>query len=77
MLSNSCSSVSKKVSKTVWHRCLGHHSMRILEYVLKSCSLPYVNEKVEFCDSCRYGKAHSVAFPNSNSRVTKLFDVVY
>ncbi|XP_038902267.1 probable serine/threonine-protein kinase roco9 [Benincasa hispida] len=67
-----------RVSKTIWYRHLDHPSLRTLDFIVKQCNLPImVNEDLQFCDSCRYGKTHSLDFPNSNSRVSTLFDLIH
>ncbi|KAA0054968.1 Retrovirus-related Pol polyprotein from transposon TNT 1-94 [Cucumis melo var. makuwa] len=58
MLSEKVSS-SIGASKTVWHRHLGHPSMKILNSLVKDCNLPVNdNEEPKFCESCQLGKAH-------------------
>lgn len=43
-------SVNVVVSKNVWHRRLGHLSLKVLESVIRRCNLPTkVNEEFKFC----------------------------
>lgn len=75
MLSNS---INLAVSKDVWHKRLGHPSLRVLESVIKGCNLPTkMNEEVKFCDACQYGKSHTLPFPNSVSHTMAKFDLVH
>ncbi|MDV3143336.1 MAG: DDE-type integrase/transposase/recombinase, partial [Sweet potato little leaf phytoplasma] len=66
------------VSKGVWHRRLGHPSLKVFESLLKTCNLPTkVNEKIPFCDACQFGKAHALPFPNSTSRTSAKFELIH
>lgn len=50
----------------------------VLDFVLKECNLPVKgNEVVPFCESCQFGKAHSLPFSLSNSRANRPFDLIH
>lgn len=70
--------VNVAVSKSVWHRRLGHPSARVLDFLIKECKLQVKsNEMFKFCESCQFGKAHALPFPLSNYRATKRFDLIH
>lgn len=74
LLSNRVNSVSK----SVWHKRLGHPSTKVLESIVKICNLPVkVNEKLLFCDASQYGKAHALPFPDSMSRASHRFELIH
>lgn len=46
--------------------------------VVERCNLKVpANEIVEFCESCQFGKAHSLPFSNSNNRAFGSFDLIH
>lgn len=65
-------------SKTVWHRPLGHPTMKILNSIVKYCNF-LLNDNVQltFCESCQLGKTHNLPFNFSQSRAANNFDLVH
>uniref|UniRef100_A0A803P5A9 Integrase catalytic domain-containing protein n=1 Tax=Cannabis sativa TaxID=3483 RepID=A0A803P5A9_CANSA len=64
--------------KDVWHRRLGHPSSKILKLVLNSSNVPVsFNNNESFCDACQYGKSHALPFKLSNSRATKMLELIH
>lgn len=70
--------VQMAMSKNVWHRRLGHPSIKVVEGVIKRFNLSVkANENFHFCEACQFGKSSALPFPLSNSRATSLFDLVH
>lgn len=66
------------VSKNVWHRRLGHPSLKLFESILQKCKLPVKsNEKLMFCDACQFGKSHALPFPTSASQAKSWFELIH
>lgn len=61
-------SISSVVSKTTWHRQLGHPSPRIFNLVTKGCNLSFKRDTTKIFHSCELGKSHSTPFSLSESR---------
>lgn len=48
------------VTKSLLHRRLGHPSLKVLDQILKNCTLNFpINEKLNFCEACQFGKMHA------------------
>ena len=69
------SSISKK---KVWHRHLDHLSDRVLSKILKTCNQKLeINETINFCDVCRYGKSHLLPFSASTSHAFVPLELIH
>ena len=71
-MSPSANFTSTKVCRQLWHRCLGHPRLNILDLVLKKFYFPCsTKEKFGFSYSCSSNKAHCLSFQwitlNSNA----------
>ena len=56
-----------KTTADVWHRRLGHPSLRILKFLLRSFSLSYDHSnKKSDCNFCLCNKSHKLPFYNSS-----------
>lgn len=65
-------------SLNVWHQRLGHPSKRILSKILPHCKdIIKRNDKVSFCEACKFGKSHKLPFPVSPSRAKTRFELVH
>lgn len=66
------------VTKAIWHRRLGHMSLRVLNNVVGTCNRPVKNnENFTLCDACKYGKTHAFPFPNSSSHAYAPFELIH
>lgn len=71
-------SVNTSVSKNVWHHRLGHPTLKVLEFVIKDCNLKVAaNEGYKLCESCQFGKSHSLQFSLSSNRAKTPFELVH
>ncbi|KAK4404587.1 Retrovirus-related Pol polyprotein from transposon TNT 1-94 [Sesamum angolense] len=61
-------SVSKITSSDLWHKRLGHISMKGLDFLHKNGILKEKPVEFDFCDECVLGKQHKVHFPSSPSQ---------
>lgn len=78
LFSCSVTSVNVVVSKSVWHKRLGHPSDRVLDQVIKQCNFPYKSNKLlSFCDACQFGKSHVLPYSNSVSHASRPFELVH
>lgn len=59
-------------SRKLWYYRLGHPNDRILNQIIRDYNLK-VNKKIElmFCESCKYGKSHSLPFKASTSKTSR------
>ena len=67
-------SQSNLVESDLWHRRLGHPSVKVLSSVhtnLKSI------KGLSFCSACKYGKMHQDHFSLSQTKTSKPFELVY
>ncbi|KAL2237106.1 UNVERIFIED_CONTAM: Retrovirus-related Pol polyprotein from transposon TNT 1-94 [Sesamum indicum] len=64
---NFAASVSENYKTTLWHKRLGHISMKGLDFLRKDGILNDKLDKLDFCDECVLGKHHKVHFPMSPS----------
>ncbi|KAL2232792.1 UNVERIFIED_CONTAM: Retrovirus-related Pol polyprotein from transposon TNT 1-94 [Sesamum indicum] len=64
---NFAASVSENYKTTLWHKRLGHISMKGLDFLRKHGILNDKLEKLDFCDECVMGKHHRVHFSVSPS----------
>lgn len=70
--------VNAVLSRDVWHRRLGHPASKILNSVIRDCKLPVkLNEELSFYSSCQYGKSHALSFPQSLSKASSMFELIY
>ncbi|KAK4402106.1 Retrovirus-related Pol polyprotein from transposon TNT 1-94 [Sesamum angolense] len=60
-------SVLNKNDSNLWHKRLGHISMKGLELLHKHGILSGSINEIDFCDDCILGKQHKVHFPSSSS----------
>ena len=50
---------------TLWHRRLGHPSIKVLRHVMNSCTnLPHI----KFCTACQFGKSRVLLHPSSYTK---------
>ncbi|KAL5543220.1 hypothetical protein UlMin_010930 [Ulmus minor] len=76
--SSSQSKLSSVSKKEVWHRRLGHPSDRVLSKILKTCNQKIeINETVNFCDACQYGKSHLLPFSKSTSHASIPLELIH
>ncbi|XP_019459907.1 PREDICTED: uncharacterized protein LOC109359665 [Lupinus angustifolius] len=62
----------------LWHCRLGHPHETIVHNVLKQCNIPRANKTIlDFCSSCRLGKAHRLRAPCSTTVYSSIFDLVF
>ncbi|KAL2230353.1 UNVERIFIED_CONTAM: Retrovirus-related Pol polyprotein from transposon TNT 1-94 [Sesamum indicum] len=59
--------ISENYKTTLWHKRLGHISMKGLDFLRKDGILNDKLDKLDFCDECVMGKHHKVHFPISPS----------
>ncbi|KAL0357378.1 UNVERIFIED_CONTAM: Retrovirus-related Pol polyprotein from transposon TNT 1-94 [Sesamum calycinum] len=59
-------SVLNKNDSNLWHKRLGHISMKGLELLHKHGILSGSINEIDFCDDCILGKQHKVHFPSSS-----------
>ena len=72
------SQVASTSNVEVWHRRLGHPSLRTLSKILQTCNQnSLINEKKLFCDACQYGKSHLLPFSISDSHAEKPLDLIH
>ncbi|KAL2242583.1 UNVERIFIED_CONTAM: Retrovirus-related Pol polyprotein from transposon TNT 1-94 [Sesamum indicum] len=64
---NIAASVFENNKTTLWHKRLGHISMKGLEFLKRDGVLNEKIDKLDFCDECVMGKHHRVHFPTSPS----------
>ncbi|KAL0321780.1 UNVERIFIED_CONTAM: Retrovirus-related Pol polyprotein from transposon TNT 1-94 [Sesamum calycinum] len=60
-------SVSKTTTSDLWHKRLGHISMKGLDFLHKNGILKEKPVEFDFCDECVLGKQHNVHFPSPPS----------
>ncbi|KAL0383149.1 UNVERIFIED_CONTAM: Retrovirus-related Pol polyprotein from transposon TNT 1-94 [Sesamum calycinum] len=74
-------SVTDYDKTSLWHKRLGHISLKGLELLQKEGVLIDKIEKLKFCDECVMGKQHKVQFPASQtpnlSSSSGILDYVY
>ena len=62
----------------LWHCKLGHPSNKIIQHVLKLCTIPFnTNKTATVCTSCCRGKSHQLPFTSSTSAYTALLQLIY
>lgn len=65
-------------TKDVWHQRLGHPSSRVLRQILKLCSISdKSNERGDFCEACKYGKAHRLPYQASQFQANKPLELIH
>lgn len=65
-------------SVDIWHRKLGHPSVNVLKHILKMSNVKTeINENLQFCDACQFGKSHSLPFKISMSRATTVLELIH
>ena len=62
------------VSTNIWHRCLGHASLLVLNKVIL---LPVQNKNTSFCSECRLAKSYAMPFKNVHVFVLKPLELIY
>lgn len=80
-LATSCfvvsSFVNLDVSKAIWHKRLGHPSIKVVDQIIKLCKLPVdSHEPLLFYESCQFGKSHALSHALSRSHATTPFAIV-
>jgi len=69
-----------KVDYKIWHKRLGHPSKDVLKRAKELKDFPndlVFPEHPPLCRGCAEGKMHSKSFPESDSRASKLFQLVH
>jgi histone deacetylase 1/2 len=63
----------------VWHSRLGHASVPIVNRVLSSHKLPFIQDvnNKQVCDACQQGKSHQLPFPKSTIMSTSALEPVF
>lgn len=61
----------------IWHTKLGNPSPSKLRLVAKSMNFKVHPQKIDFCNSCKYGKLHQLPFANHAINTRKLLEIIY
>ena len=62
----------------LWHHRLGHPFLKIVKYVLSSCTI-FIPNKMQFfcCSACCYGKIHKLLFSSYNTVYTEPLQLIH
>lgn len=65
-------------TKSLLHKRLGYPFIRVFDMVLQKCNIKLpVNDKLNFCEACQFGKSHNLPFPTSTSYASTIFKLVH
>lgn len=61
----------------LWHWHLGHPHAYLLKSIMDHLHVPFTERnKVEFCETCQFGKLHQGSFPSSPTKSTSPFELI-
>lgn len=69
--------VCKEVCLIEWHKRLGHQNLQHVRNILNKNNIMYEDSQIESCEDCIKGKMHKFPFEKSNSKSTKVCELVH
>lgn len=60
-----------------WHEKLAHQNYQHVKKVLNNFDIKVKDKSEPFCDACAIGKAHRLPFPHSESKTTRIGEIIH
>lgn len=74
---NSQACVATSNNLDTWNQRMAHQNYDAVKKVLKSFDIKVKEEKELFCEPCAVGKIHSLPFPTSETKTSRIGEVVH